>query len=82
VTGEKYRAALGREPLQEGADSADPLRIQPVHRLVEEQDARIAEQCGRDAESLRPPERDATRLSTGDLLEADQVKDLIDATGG
>ena len=73
------RAALGGEALQQRADPADALGVEAVHRLVEQQRRRVAEQRGRDAEALRHAEREAADAAVGDVGEPDLLEHLVDA---
>ena len=75
-------AALGREAAEKLADPADAVGVEAVHRLVEEQNSRIAEQRAGDAETLTHPEGEATDPLVGNGSEPDEVEDLIDACTG
>ena len=48
---------FGRLGAQQVAQPADPLRVEAVGGLVEDQDPRVAEQGGREAEPLAHAER-------------------------
>ena len=61
------RAPLGGEALQHRADPADALGIQAVHRLVEEQRRRVAEQRRGDAQPLGHAEREAADAPARDV---------------
>src|SRR5438067_12883305 len=60
------------------ADPVDALWIETVHRLVEHDRLRIAEQRGRDPEALSHAERELARSLASDLVEADEVDQLAD----
>jgi hypothetical protein len=55
VAGDEDRPAFARQALEQVADPADTVRIQPVDRLVEKENLRVAEQGGGHAEALGPP---------------------------
>ncbi len=59
MAGEQHGAPLGGEAAQEVAQPADALGVEPVGGLVEHEDARVAEQRGREAEPLGHAEREA-----------------------
>jgi len=52
VAGDEHGPALGGQRLHQVPDPADPLRVQAVDRLVEDEDGRVAEQRGGDAQPL------------------------------
>ena len=55
------RAALGCEPPQQVAHPVNPLRVEPVDRLVEHHRLRISDQRRRDPEPLTHAERELAR---------------------
>ncbi|GAA3354169.1 hypothetical protein GCM10020366_09970 [Saccharopolyspora gregorii] len=57
----------------------DAFGVEPVDRLVEQQDLRVAEQGGGDAEPLRHAEGEPAGALPRDLAEPDHVEDLVDA---
>ena len=61
------------------ADPVDALWIETVHRLVEHDRLRIAEESRSDAEALSHAERKLARALPRDLVEADEVDQLTDA---
>ena len=61
------------------AHPADPVGVEPVHRLVEQQHARITEQRFGDAETLAHAEREVARQLLGDRGQSDEVEHLVDA---
>ena len=77
VAGDEDRAALGRERLHQVADPQDALGIQPVDRLVEHEDRRVAEQRGGDPEPLPHAQREALGPLARDLAQADQREHLV-----
>ena len=79
VRGEEHRAALGGELLEQVADPLDPLGVEAVGRLVEDQDLRVGEQRRGDPEPLAHAERELPDALAGDLLQADAVDHLVDA---
>jgi hypothetical protein len=64
VGGDGHRPALGGQVPQQGpqqvTDPADPLGVQAVDRLVEDDRGGVAEQGGGDAQALAQAEREAT----------------------
>ena len=75
------RAAAGRgEGAQEVAQPADALRVEPVRRLVEHEQLRVAEQRGREPEPLAHAERVALHPPSGRILELDEAEHLLHAT--
>ncbi len=78
VRGDEHRPTLGRQPLEQIADPPDALRVQAVHRLVQDHGRGVAQQGGRDPQPLTHPEGEATRPFAGDLPQTDQVDHLVD----
>ena len=78
VRGDEDRAALGRELLEQVADPLDPLGVEAVRRLVEDQVVRVARGAPRRCRGAGPSRArtSPTRLSR-DLVEADQVDQLV-----
>jgi hypothetical protein len=79
VAGDEDGAALGGERLEQVADPVDPLRVEAVDRLVEDQGARVAQERGRDPEPLAHAEREGAGALACDLVQADEVDQLVDA---
>ena len=52
VAGDQDSPALGGQGLQELADPENPLGVEPVDRLVEDQHGGVCEERGGDAKSL------------------------------
>ena len=71
--------ALGGEAAQEVAQPADALGVEPVGGLVEHEDARVAEQRGREAEPLGHAEREAAGAPAGGAAEVDELEQLVGA---
>ena len=65
-------------PCKQVAYPQDALGIQTVHRFVQQQRARIAEQGRRDSQPLAHAERKAAGPLACDLFEPDQAQHLID----
>ena len=55
--------------------------VEAVGRLVEDQDARIAEQCAGDRQALAHAHRVALHRPVGCIGEADRRQDLVDPAG-
>ena len=81
VAGDEHRAPLARERLEELPHPLDPLRVEPVGRLVEDQGVRVAEQRAREAQPLAHAHRERLRLLARDVGEAHQPEHLVDPAG-
>ncbi|HEY2936782.1 MAG TPA: hypothetical protein VGJ25_09280 [Gaiellaceae bacterium] len=79
VGGEDDRAPFLDEPADHEAELLHAGRVQPVHRLVEDQQLRIAEQRPGDAQALAHTERVRLDLLVGAPGEADAVEGTCDA---
>ena len=82
MTGNENRPALAGEMGDELADPHDPVRVETVHGLVEDQHTRVAEQRCRQSETLPHTEREPAGPVMSDGGEADQFDDLVDAPAG
>ena len=71
-------SALRGKRAQQLANPADPIGVEPIHRLVEHQYARIAEQSDGDAEALAHAQRELTHPLLGDRRQANQLEYLVD----
>ena len=71
------RPSAGEGPHQV-ADPEDPLGVEPVDRLVEQQHLGVAEQGGGDAEPLAHAEREPAGPLAGHAGEPDQLEHLVD----
>jgi hypothetical protein len=80
VAREEDGFAARRVFAQERAQPADPLRIEAVQGLVQNQDLRIAEQGRGEPEPLPHPSRIRSDPTAGHLLEPDEREHLLDAT--
>ena len=79
MAGDQHCPLAGREGAQEVAQPAHALRVEPVRRLVEDQQLGIAEQCGREPQPLPHPERVALDATVRRPVELDQAQHLIHA---
>ena len=64
------------------AELEDPRRVEPVHRLVEDQQLGIGQQAARDAEPLPHPHRvrlDAVARAVGEPDALDRLRDPCEA---
>ena len=52
MAGHEDRPALGGQGSEQMADPQDPLGVEPVDRLVQDEHSRVAEECGGDAQPL------------------------------
>ena len=86
VAGDEDGPALGGQRLHQVPDPADSLRVQAVDRLVEDEDRRVAEQRGRDAEPLGHAQGELACLAVGrpvlaSTVEAHGVERFVDPAG-
>ena len=65
MAGHKDGPTLGGQRLQEIAHPEDALGVEPVDRLVEQEDSRVAEESRSDAQALAHPEREFSRPCAG-----------------
>ena len=79
VAGHEHGPPLASEVDDEAPQPADPVGVEAVRRLVEHEDARIAEQRGRQAEALAHAQGEPADASPGDVGEADEIECLVDA---
>src|SRR5690606_18928311 len=68
--------ALFRQPLQQLLGDGDRVRVQPVERLVEEEDLRPVQQRGGDHHLLAHPLRVLGQAAVLDLAQAEQLEEL------
>ena len=73
VARNEHGTPLGREGLQHVSQPDDAFRVEPVHRLIEDERGGVAEQCGADAEPLTHAERVGLGPLAGDRLQSDQA---------
>ena len=74
VGGDDDRAIAAGEPADQPAHLVHAGRIEPVDRLVEDQQLRVAQQRARDPQALLHPERVAAEAVVAARREADQVQ--------
>jgi hypothetical protein len=79
VAGDQHRAPVCRLLPHQTAQPGDPGRVEPVVRLVEDQDLRVAEQRGGDRQALTHAHRVALHTPVGGVAEPDRGQDLLDA---
>ena len=82
VRGEQHGAALGDQLADQVAELEDAGRVEPVDRLVEDQQLGVAEQAAGDAEALAHAERVGADLVVGAAAEADALERGVDAPVG
>ena len=75
------RAALCRKVAQEPAQPPDAIGVQAVRGLVEDDDARVSEQGGREPESLPHAHRVAACALARRGRDAHELEHLVHATG-
>src|SRR4029453_401634 len=78
VTRDEDRPPLRRKRAQELAKPTDSLWVEPVRRLVEHEDAGIAEQRSREAQPLAHAERVTAGAASRGTLKVDDVENLLD----
>jgi hypothetical protein len=81
VARQQHGQAARGEALDQGAHVADAGRVEAVGGLVEHQQARVAQQRGRDAEALAHTERVAAYFVALAAAQVDRFEDLVDARG-
>ena len=74
----EHGLARCRELPERRAHGDDARRVEPVRWLVKEQQARVTEQGGGDAETLLHPERIGLDAVLGPLAQADELEELLD----
>ena len=79
VAREQDRPAFGGEPLQEAANPADTLGVEPVHRLIEDQDLRVSQERGGDAEALVHAQREPANAPASCFGEPDELEHFRDS---
>ena len=79
VAREQDRAAGGREVAQRVTQPADAVGVEPVGRLVEDQDLGVAEQRAGEAEALAHALGEAADAALGRVGQADLFEHLVDA---
>ena len=79
VAGDEHGAALCGQAAQEVPQPADAFGVEPVGRLVEDQQFRVAEQRRRQPEPLAHPERVSLHPSPGGIIELHQAQHLVGA---
>ena len=78
VAGHQHGAAPRGQAAQQVTQPADPLRVQAVGRLVQDQQLRIGEQGGGQAETLAHAEREPADPAVGHAAQLDQPEDVVD----
>jgi hypothetical protein len=82
VAGDEDGAAAGSVRGEQVADPPHAVGVQPVDRLVQDEDLGVGQQGGGDAEALAHAEREAAGALAGHVLQPDHVDDLVDAAAG
>ena len=80
VRREEHGAPLGREPRQQRADPQDALWVEAVDGLVEDERLGVTEEGRGDAQTLAHTEGEPAGALVGDVAQAHEVDDLLDAT--
>ncbi len=79
VGGDEHGAALAGQVTHEVAQPGDPLRVEPVGRLVEDEDVGIADEGGGQLQALAHAHGEAADLAFGVTREAHQPEHLVGA---
>ena len=74
VGGDQHGLALSGQVAHEVAEPGDPLGVQAVGGLVEDEDARVADQRAGQFEALAHAEGEAADLALGVTLQADELE--------
>jgi hypothetical protein len=82
VARDEHCFALGDEGPQELAEPPDPLRVQAVGRLVQDQHAGVGEQRPGQTEALAHPERVLAHLPTCRVAKVHSLEKSIDTSLG
>ena len=78
VARQKHGAVSLPDVLDELAHLSHPLRVEPVRRLVEDEQLRVFQQRGRDAKTLLHAGRVRAELASRSRGELDEVEHLVD----
>jgi hypothetical protein len=79
VAGEQHAVPLVRHARDDRANLALPGRVEPVRRLVEDDELGVGQQRRRDTDALLHAEREGLVLPIGPPLHVDQLQQLVDA---
>ena len=82
MAGDQDGLAFAREAAYEVAQPADAFRVEPVGRLVQDQELRVAEECAGEAKTLSHPEGVAADAKVPGSGEIDQFEHRVDALRG
>ena len=78
MAGYQDGAALGGQAAQQVTQPANPLRVEAVGRLVQDQQIGIGEQRGGQAEALAHTEREPADPAVGRVGEFDELEHVVD----
>jgi hypothetical protein len=82
VAGDEHGAALGGERTQEAADPADPVGVQPVDRLVEQEHRGVAQHGAGDAQPLQHAQGEPAGASPRGRGQPHQLEHFVDPSTG
>jgi hypothetical protein len=77
MTGQQHRSSRRGLRAHELTHPPHALGIETVHRLIQDQGLRVAEECRRDAEALPHTERELPGAALRDALESGDLDDLV-----
>ena len=77
VGGDQHGAALPSQITHELSYPPHAVRIESVHRFIEEEDLRIAQQCGGDSEALAHSERESLEPLICHLRDAGELEHIV-----
>jgi hypothetical protein len=79
MTGHQHRPPFGSQVAQQFTEPADAFGVEPVGRLVEDQDLRIGQQGGGETEPLAHAERELSDAPISRRGQIDEIEHLIDS---
>ncbi len=82
MAGQQHGDTLVGKLAHEGGDGAGTAGVQAARRLVEQEQARGAQQCGGDAQPLTHASGIATHPTAGSLAESHAFQHLVDEARG
>lgn len=77
---DQHRSTLARQIAQQMTDPQNAIRIQTIHRFVENQRRRITQQRRRDPEALPHPQGKPANPLRSDISQTNQPQQLVDST--
>src|SRR5205814_6357219 len=75
----EHAATLVCERPKELPQPSDAFGVEPIGRLVQDEDLRITEQCGGQRQTLPHPQREAAGAPIGACDEPDELEHRVDS---